>query len=198
MTLSNGHKTSYRLEKGQRFGRWEVLNSEPIWEVPSGKKYYSPFYECACLCGTKKLILGYTLLKGKSRSCGCVWKEQTLSNNPFFKGFEGLSHSYFGRIKRGAAQRRFSFDLTIEDAWQLLVDQEFKCALSGAPIAFDKLVGRGGSASLDRIDSKAGYVLGNVQWVHKDVNLMKNHFSQEKFIDTCKKIAAKHGGACLI
>lgn len=45
--------------------------------------------------------------------------------------------------------------------------------------------------SLDRIDSKKGYVVGNVQWVHKDINRMKNTFPQDYFIQVCKQIAAK-------
>ena len=51
------------------------------------------------------------------------------------------------------------------------------------------------TASLDRIDSSKGYVIGNVQWVHKDINIMKNKFDNQYFIDMCKKIAS---GACEI
>jgi archaellum component FlaC len=43
--------------------------------------------------------------------------------------------------------------------------------------------------SLDRIDSKLGYIEGNVQWLHKDVNYMKQEYSQEYYIDICKKVA---------
>lgn len=41
---------------------------------------------------------------------------------------------------------------------------------------------------LDRIDSSKGYIEGNVQWVHKDVNMMKQNYSQKYFIEMCKKI----------
>lgn len=43
--------------------------------------------------------------------------------------------------------------------------------------------------SLDRIDSNKGYVEGNVQWVHKDVNMMKQSYSNERFIGICCMIA---------
>ena len=49
--------------------------------------------------------------------------------------------------------------------------------------------------SLDRIDSNNGYVEGNVQWVHKDVNMMKKDYNQEYFINICKLIT---NGACEI
>jgi hypothetical protein len=45
--------------------------------------------------------------------------------------------------------------------------------------------------SVDRIDSLRGYVEGNVQWVHKKINIMKNVYSQEEFIILCKQVV-KH------
>jgi len=30
--------------------------------------------------------------------------------------------------------------------------------------------------------------LNNIQLVHKDVNLMKNHFNQDYFLEICEKI----------
>ena len=45
------------------------------------------------------------------------------------------------------------------------------------------------TASLDRIDSNKGYIKGNVQWVHKDVNTMKMDHTQEEFIKICTMVA---------
>jgi hypothetical protein len=44
------------------------------------------------------------------------------------------------------------------------------------------------TASLDRIDSTKGYIKGNIQWVHKDVNKMKWNWNQSNFINWCKLI----------
>jgi hypothetical protein len=49
------------------------------------------------------------------------------------------------------------------------------------------------TASLDRIDSSKGYIEGNLQWVHKDVNIMKMDLSQVEFIDYCVKVALYSG-----
>ena len=46
-------------------------------------------------------------------------------------------------------------------------------------------------ASLDRIDSTKGYVVGNVQWVLSEINIMKNDLPNEKFLDLCRKVADK-------
>jgi hypothetical protein len=42
---------------------------------------------------------------------------------------------------------------------------------------------------LDRVDSSKGYIEGNVQWVHKTINLMKQSFNQKEFIHFCKLVA---------
>lgn len=54
-----------------------------------------------------------------------------------------------------------------------------------------------GTASLDRIDSSRGYVEGNVQWVHKDVNFMKQALSQERFVELCTLVAEKARKLCV-
>jgi hypothetical protein len=78
-------------------------------------------------------------------------------------------------------------EITIKQAWELFEAQNRRCSLTGLPLYFG---GRNGTtASLDRIDSSLGYLISNVQWIHKDVNRMKNHFDQDYFIDICKRIA---------
>ncbi|WP_238595034.1 hypothetical protein, partial [Nocardia seriolae] len=42
--------------------------------------------------------------------------------------------------------------------------------------------------TLDRIDSSKGYAIDNVQWVHKDVNMIKWELSEEVFLATCLEI----------
>lgn len=75
---------------------------------------------------------------------------------------------------------------------QLWESQAGKCALSDLPIDLRINWQRHlQTASLDRIDNTKGYIEGNVQWVHKDVNFMKYTFSQDYFIGLCKRIATK-------
>lgn len=44
------------------------------------------------------------------------------------------------------------------------------------------------TASLDRIDSSKGYIEGNVQWLHKDINRLKINYSDEDLIQICLEI----------
>jgi hypothetical protein len=74
--------------------------------------------------------------------------------------------------------------------WEIYEVQGGLCALTGEPLTFKNLnKGTDQTASLDRIDSSLGYVEGNVQWVHKDVNLMKNVLSQARFIELCSLVS---------
>lgn len=82
--------------------------------------------------------------------------------------------------------------MTIQDAWDLFLIQNRRCALSGALLEFPANGREKGTASLDRIDSGKGYVPGNVQWVHKRVNIMKNVVEQEEFLKWCSRIAQIH------
>lgn len=44
------------------------------------------------------------------------------------------------------------------------------------------------TASIDRIDSSNGYIEDNIQWVHKDVNMMKQKMTNIELIEMCKLI----------
>ena len=69
------------------------------------------------------------------------------------------------------------------------IEQNRMFALTGIPIYFQARKDlRNATASLDRIDSSKGYIEGNVQWVHKKINYMKQQFNQTEFIEWCKKV----------
>ena len=38
------------------------------------------------------------------------------------------------------------------------------------------------------IDSTKGYIVGNIQWVHKDINIMKNDLDLDSFIYYCRLV----------
>lgn len=105
--------------------------------------------------------------------------------------YEDILYSWFDVKKRGARDRGYTWDLTIEGIWQLYLDQNKKCALSGMDIGWAEK-GLTATASIDRIDNSEGYLVENVQLVHKDVNFMKHHYDQDYFIEVCSKIAEKH------
>ena len=76
--------------------------------------------------------------------------------------------------------------------WTIFLEQDRKCALSGLPISFGRQCRDNPTASMDRIDSRGPYVVGNVQWVHKHINMMKLDHDQDYFITLCSLVAIKH------
>ncbi len=167
------------ITRGMKFGKWEVIGERM-------KKMKSPRILCKCECGKEKDVLVDRLDSGTSRGCfSCVRRTQ-------YK----LGQTYWTTIVRGAEQRNIKIDITMEEAAQLYIKQNKKCALTGLDIDFGfNSKSDGGytkeqrrSASLDRIDSTGGYTKDNIQWIHKQINVMKNRFSQEHFIEMCKLV----------
>ena len=122
------------------------------------------------------------------------WKCKSCSNHSNnFKGKHGLIPiTWFEMKKRGGISRGYAWDLDIEFVWDIYQKQGGVCALSGLPIGWAEK-GLTATASIDRIDSFEGYLKGNVQLVHKDINFMKQQYDQDKFIALCKSVADHSG-----
>jgi hypothetical protein len=147
-------------------------------------------YECICECGNKKIISRSKF--GITKTCGC---RNTVIGplHKKWKGYKDIQGSIWYQYIRNASKRHISFDLTIEEAWEIFEQQKYKCALSGLDIKFGK---RGKklrrietTASLDRIDNKLGYYKNNVQWVHKKINQIKMDMPTQDFIELCRKVS---------
>lgn len=150
---------------------------------------------CDCQCGKTDLHILYSSIKHhRSKSCGCDksrYNKTSGSNNKQFTGHCGISGKFYGDIKRKAEKRGYTFNIDIKFLWDLFLQQNKKCMLSDIELTITNKR-KTTTASLDRIDSNKDYVAGNLQWVHKDVNIMKNVFEQDYFIDICSKIFRKY------
>jgi hypothetical protein len=181
---------------GKQFGEWLVIQRAPTSNC-------STMFWCECTCGKIKKVFSTHLIRGFTKSClNCA-----QAKNHLIQTYEDIPVSFWNEFKKRATgeksrecRRKLKFTLTIEDLWSIYIEQNKKCALSGLDIGFNTDIsldkkGRKhhhkNTASIDRIDSKGNYELGNVQLVHKDVNRMKNIFDQNYFIKMCKLIGDK-------
>lgn len=195
--IDYSHFTHGKINKGiegQKFGKLTVL--EILDNRRIGSKMRA-FCRCKCECGTvcTKRLDG--VKSQRVTSCGCAVVEKgrfMLGNqNPAFAGVGELCAVKYADIIRSAGRRNIEFSVSMEYLWDLFLKQDRKCTLSGIDLFFgpaSKPLQT--NASLDRIDSSRGYVEGNVQWVHKDINLMKRSFSQDYFVELCKLIGANY------
>lgn len=173
---------------GEKFGKLKVIS------VHSKTRDGHERYICSCDCGNNHNVLKAHLLSGKITSCGCGRPKG--SSHKQWDGVGDISgdfwYNHIIRSATGDKGKRKELELSIDKtyAWNLFLFQNKKCALSGLSLKFpEKYKDKTYTASLDRIDSSKGYVEGNVQWVHKDINLMKNKFDQDYFINICKLIS---------
>ena len=178
--------------EGKSFGLLTVLKRDETKTYINRR--YRAVWLCKCQCGNTASVRSHALRTGRTKSCGCLCVQNI--NGPKcsnFKGYEEIPLTLWSQIRNRATKINVGIDLSIEHLWKLFLKQNRKCALSGQDLYFGshQSIGltRKGNASLDRIDSNKGYVKDNVQWVHKDVNLMKQSYDQKYFLDTCKQIA---------
>lgn len=145
---------------------------------------------CKCDCGNLVIVRSTHLTKSRTKSCGCLNK-QINKNSKTWKGYEDISGDYYSNIKKGAKNRKIEFNITIQYLWELFINQDKKCALSGVELSFMPSMHRRkeGTSSLDRIDSSKGYIKGNIQWVHKNINKLKTDFPQDYFIEMCNLVS---------
>lgn len=176
---------------GEKYGKLTVLLEH------SKSRNGHERYTCQCECGNQCNILKTHLRQGNTTHCGCNTPIYLGSTHPQWTGFGEISgefwNSHIVNSANGNKRKEIELSVTKEYVWNLFLKQKRKCALSGIELKFPiKNKDKSWTASLDRIDSSKGYIEGNVQWVHKDVNMMKNKFNNKYFIEMCNKISQNH------
>ena len=171
--------------------KFNKLTAIKIVEKPEHvkSKQRSSWWLCKCDCGNEKIVRSTELMRGETKSCGCGNKYE---NSWLYKGVGKLAQSKFSHIKYGAIKRNLEFLISIEYAWELFLKQKGKCFYTNLDIELKTRNSGQMTASLDRIDSSLGYVEGNVVWVHKHINIMKNEYNHEYFLSLCKLVTENH------
>ena len=177
----NTKKVYFKPKKGQKFNRLKFICEDK-------SKHNIKYWKCECECGKIKNYDYYSIIKGYVKSCGCYHKDDVKNYN--WTGYKCIPGNYWNEFSRTARKRNIEFDITIEYGYSLYEKQNKKCKLSNLPIEFETTNNKIKTfqASLDRIDNNIGYVDGNVQWIVKEINYMKNKISEDKFISLCKII----------
>jgi hypothetical protein len=185
---------------GKKFGKLTAIENE------KDKNGYNTRYICKCDCGNTHSVSKSHLRSNRITHCGCV---RTLgAKHSKWTGVGEISGDFWwthivrsanGSKNGNRTRKPKELTVTIEEAWQLFLNQDRKCALSGIELTFPKKwKDKSWTASLDRRDSSKGYILENVQWVHKDVNIMKNKFEQSYFTEICRLIYKNRYGTCTV
>lgn len=182
------------MYNGDKIGQWTVVDGTDF--VRKNHKHIKVKCSCGNICNIRK----YRLTTGKSLRCqSCASKSHDLPDEFTIRWIGNsigeVTGTMFSHIRSKARERDMEFNISKEYLSDLFEKQSHKYALSGIPITLSKKIKSNNpdfsfiTASVDRIDSNIGYVEGNIQWVHKDINRMKMNYNNEYFIQTCKLIA---------
>lgn len=158
-------------------------------------------YRCICSCGTPLLIRPseFNTCKPQLRCNECQKKHMQKTMG---KGSKDIHGRYLSRIKNRARRDNISCSLTIEDLQLQWDKQKGICSLSGIELTTYK-TGKQRTqknchnASVDRVDSKKGYEVGNIEWIHKKLQEMKLDKDKKEFIRDCKEVAEYASSVCV-
>lgn len=190
-SLRQGLTTSCGCNRRNEFFKGQQINKLTLVEIYDSDKHGNIRWRCKCECGEESIVCSSSLNNGKVDGCAkCAIKNRSGSKSSCFNGYQEITGTFWGNIKKSSRTRSLEFSITIKQAWELFLKQNRKCALSGLFLTLNtKANSHTGTASLDRIDSSKGYTIDNVQWVHKDINIMKSDHSDKEFINYCKLVA---------
>jgi len=153
---------------GKKFGRLTVI------ERAENDKYKNACWLCQCECGNKKIIKGVNLVRGFTKSCGCLHKEKfrhvthNLTNTRIFTIWMGIK-------KRCCNKKSSNYNLyggrgiTYCKEWEQF-ESFYNWAINN---------GYKDNLSIDRIDVNGNYEPNNCRWVDMKTqqnNTRRNHY----------------------
>ena len=142
----------------RRFGRLVVVSRE-MRALPSGKRM--GVWLCRCDCGTEKTITTDNLVRGTTRSCGCLHKDVVtkhgLSLDPLYQTWNKIWH----RVNNPHDK-----DYRWYGGRGIVMDPEWAENFSSfRSWVLDNLGPKPSQThSMDRLENDLGYLKGNLRW----------------------------------
>lgn len=140
---------------GKKFGRLTVIEMAAE-KMKSGEAKWV----CRCDCGTSRLVPSYRLRSGRTKSCGCLAREQVASRNTKHGMFgTRIYRIWSGMMTRCTNENAINYadyggrGIKVCDAWQ-----QFENFYA------DMCDGYRDDLSLDRIDGDGDYRPDNCRW----------------------------------
>ena len=167
----------------QRFGR--LIAIKPTKERVDSKVVWL----CKCDCGKEHKAVSRNLVTGDTRSCGC-WKEEWLSKCPTkLKKGEAAFNQLYGNYKRQAKIRKYVFNLSKEEFFDLTKQN---CSYCGAK-PYQKAKGKHLNGvytynGVDRLNNNLGYTVENCVACCGICNRAKDTMSTKEFIDWISRV----------
>lgn len=167
----------------KRFGRLLAI------KVTGRNKHEHTVWLCQCDCGNTTKVQRGSLVRGLTRSCGCLAREVTGNRRRLPKGeavFNALIRSY----RRHAKKANREFSLTEKQFREITKQNCHYCGQEPNQV-FKRNPYNGGYIynGIDRIDNMKGYVIDNCVSCCELCNWMKRDLSQIEFLSHIDQIA---------
>lgn len=182
---------------GKRFGRLTVICLDHKKPRKNGGNIL--FWKCKCDCGNEKVVNINNILKGFSKSCGCLISEVTTEKNKTMKQKDKHKYSDYSLYRTWISMRKRCYSVT-EPAYKdyggrgITVCDEWNSDYNSFLI-WAKSNGYQKGLTIDRIDNDKGYYPDNCRFVDNYVqannkrNNIKICFNNE--VDTLPNWARK-------
>ena len=148
---------------GKTFGRLRIDQLAYI-------KNKQAYWDCTCLCGTKKTVGRASLLSGRTSSCGCLLLD-ILSKRRFLKPYEGL----YKRLLRASQQTSTKRQVTVTYEEFLEFTKINQCHYCESKITWQPH-NAVSSYNLDRKDNSGDYTKENCVVCCIRCNIGKNQY----------------------
>ena len=168
-----------------------------LFAIEKIKKNGRCWYKCKCDCGNEKIIAGWRLKSGYTKSCGCLQREVDSWRNKDKRLSPGLSNAraIISYYKRNAKKRKIEFSLSETQCLGILKKSCFYCGRKPFNVQHRKNTwGKFVFSGIDRIDNTKSYKVKNVVPCCKDCNFMKKNYSYKEFIEIITLIYKMHNG----
>lgn len=157
---------------GNKFNAWVVLSK-------SNKVKYRDTFLCRCVCGVTKTVDGYSLLSGRSRSCGCLRNKanakRLTSHGMSRTRLYRIWHSMLGRCghNKSKGHPRYSGrGIKVCKTWldfssfakDMMLSYEAHCEEFGER-----------DTTIERVDNDQGYNKKNCRWATKAEQMKNTH-----------------------
>lgn len=168
---------------GEKYGRLTVVR------LSHRDGRHRKWWDCVCDCGGSATLHTGNLRSGNTKSCGCLIKDSAaLRRIP-------NAHSEITAVilsyKRHAMARGLEWQLSRNDASGLMRMPCHYCG--GAPsnvMVTKNTVTPFKYSGIDRVDNKAGYIIGNVVPACKICNIAKRDLTLVEFAEWARRLGA--------
>lgn len=182
--------------KDKKFERIQVVS------YSHSDKFRRAVWNCICECGNEKKIVGSELVRGHTKSCGCIKKEldkikQKSILTPLAQGNKNRRLSFgessmnrvYSLYKQSASRRKHSFEISKQEFKDITKRNCYLCNRTPS----NKMDNKGEYGhyyynGIDRVDNTMGYINSNCQACCGDCNNMKKDKNIIDFIGFVEKV----------